>query len=714
MREALVDQIAAFGGAPLSRISKLSASLRRDWLRALLLLIIGIGVRSPALQGQRIWDDQYLSHDHPFIKSPLLILETFQHYLFLDSFSAHYRPVQILSYMADYFFWNTNEFGFHLTNTLLHAGGGVLLYFLLQKLFASLCLPSAPLPVQNQLPRRVPWISHSAFLIALLWVVHPVHSAAVDYVSGRADSLAFFFAAAGWLCFLRAECIARPFVRISCYGLSALFGFLALFSREIACVWLFLFLAHLLFKKRPASLRIRVGATACCVGLIALYIGLRQLPERRLSSPSQAGWRAPVRAVLMTRALGDYGRLLILPTNLHMERTVFDPMSCRSNVDWRKTIGVEYLSILGLVLLAGFVFGSVKKGRGQSARIFGATWFFAAYLPISNIVQLNATVAEHWLYLPSVGFLIFLFGWVVELPMRYRHLVVWLALFATIGLSVRSFSRSGDWADEETFYKRTLAAGSTSGRVAVNLAQIYLRRGDDSTAEQMFRRVLQSTPDYPIARNNLASLLYRQGKKAEAETILRSTAAATPQTRKEYPRTWVVALSLARLRHDAKDDKEALTILEKARVDYPDVWEIVSFESELIRKSQGPEAALRLVEAFARDNWWHYGAALALGRLYAESDDINRADAALSHASWLDLHDAEALHLIALIKLRQNHLDEAFRAQRRAISRQPDQPSQYILLSNILEKMGRTDEARAALAQVSRLRALANNQTLIN
>src|SRR5712691_5162790 len=39
---------------------------------------------------------------------------------------------------------------------------------------------------------------------------------------------------------------------------------------------------------------------------------------------------------------------------------------------------------------------------------------------------------------------------------------------------------------------------------------------------------------------------------------------------------------------------------------------------------------------------------------------------------------------------------------------------EYILLSNILEKMGRRDEARAALAQVSRLRALAGNQAIVN
>ncbi len=200
-------------------------------------MLIGFAVRSPALQGQRIWDDQYLSQDNPFIKSPLLILEAFRHYLFLDSFSPHYRPVQNISFIVDYFFWNTNEFGFHTTNVLLHVGSGILLYFLLRKLFASLWLRGIPLPVQERASRRLQWISLGAFVIALLWVVHPVHSAAIDYISGRADSLAFFFAAAGWLLFLRARRIARPFSRASIYFLAAICGLLALLSREIALVF---------------------------------------------------------------------------------------------------------------------------------------------------------------------------------------------------------------------------------------------------------------------------------------------------------------------------------------------------------------------------------------------------------------------------------------------------------------------------------------------
>src|SRR2546430_313245 len=190
----------------------ISRLLNARWLHCVILAACAIVVHSPALQGQRIWDDQYLAHDNPFIKSPMLIPESFRHYLFLDSLSAHYRPVQNISYIFDYFFWNTDEFGFHLTNVLLHAGSGIVLYFLLRQLLTSFFFRSLSLASRNRVLKKKPWISLAAFLIALLWVVHPVHSAAVDYISGRADSLAFLFAAAGWFLFLKAQVITRALV----------------------------------------------------------------------------------------------------------------------------------------------------------------------------------------------------------------------------------------------------------------------------------------------------------------------------------------------------------------------------------------------------------------------------------------------------------------------------------------------------------------------
>jgi tetratricopeptide (TPR) repeat protein len=678
-----------------------------DWLRCVLLAAVSIIIHSPALQGQRIWDDQYLAHDNPFIKSPVLIPESFRHFLFLDSLSAHYRPVQNISFIFDYFFWNTDEFGFHLTNVLLHAGSGILLYFLLRQLFGALFLRRARFEVRERAHKRLPWISQAAFWASMLWVVHPVHSAAVDYISGRADSLAFFFAAAGWLLFWKTQRASGAVWRLSLYTLAATCGILALLSREIGCIWIVLFIAYLLWVEKGILFRRRIRAVICCLLLFAVYAGLRQLPGERPTAAPQAGWTAPVRAVLMARALGDYARLTVFPINLHMERTVVDPVGWRNNPDWRRAISTEYLSILGLFLVTVFAYGGIRKGRGQSLRIFGASWFIAGYLPISNLFQLNATVAEHWLYLPLVGLFIFIFGCLIELPIRYRHALTMAAVLAASCLSVRSFVRSGDWANEEIFYQRTLAAGGESARVTGNLAQVYARRGDYGAAEKILRQVLKIAPDYPIARINLGNVLLHQGKTAEAETFFRSLFNADAHISKEYPRTWIAAVNLASVRHRSGDDKNAFEVLDQARAAHPGVWELISYESELRRETGGTKEAFELIENFGREHWWHYGAAVALGRLYAERDDAVRAETALAHAAWLDVHDAEALHLMAMIKLRQNDLEQAYRMQRRAINRQPDQPSQYILLSNILERMGRDDEARAALAKVSRLRALA-------
>src|SRR5437870_13109121 len=92
----------------------------------------------------------------------------------------------------------------------------------------------------------MPWISHTAFLIALLWTVHPVHSAAIDYISGRADSLAFLFSAGAWLLVLRGRIAKTRWPKGIVYSLAALAGVLALCSREIACIWAIIFLVHTL------------------------------------------------------------------------------------------------------------------------------------------------------------------------------------------------------------------------------------------------------------------------------------------------------------------------------------------------------------------------------------------------------------------------------------------------------------------------------------
>lgn len=658
---------------------------RPVWVRSLFLVLVGFAVHFPALSGELVWDDASLVRDNPLIKSPLLFGEAFRHYLALDGSSTHYRPIQNISYFVDYLIWNADPFGYHLSNVLWHIGSGVLLYFLLLRLLR---------PFRDRFAEPV--IPSTAFFVALFWIVHPVHSAAVDYISGRADCLAFFFACAGWLVYAKARSIASPFGRFALNAVAAVLALTALCSRETGCVWMLLFLVHLFIFDGRESWRSKTSTAAICLGLVAVYAGLRQLPTEHLIPSASASLPFAERATLMFRALGDYARLMVFPSNLHVERSVRVPANGWGGL----------LLLYGIVTAAALGYGAFRKGKAQPIRALGAAWFVLAFLPVSNLFTLNATVAEHWLYLPSVGLLIFVAGAFLELPTRQHIVLAAAGCVALIGLSARSFVRSGDWVDSETFYSRSLAAGAAKTRFVLNLAQTYAARKDYAHAEKLLRMLVATNPGYAMGRNALAHLLLEEGRKGEAESLF-AAATQTKSTISDQPRDWIAALNLAYMKYSGNDAPTALAILEKARADFPGTWRLISLESEILRATGESERALRLVQEFRETNWWHCAAAIETGRIYFEQRQYAEAETALRRASWLDIRDAESLNLIAALNLDQNRLETACAAQRTAVRRQPEQPKQYFLLADILKKMGRSDEARAALLEVRNLQALA-------
>jgi Flp pilus assembly protein TadD len=683
--------------------SKLFQLATTAWARCLALALFGIGVHLPAIRGQLLWDDIALVRDNPLIKSPILIWEAFRHYLFPDAHAGHYRPVQTISYIVDYALWNKNPFGYHLSNIVWHVLSGILLYFLLCRILKALLerWPRAGFTALSP--------ANLAFVLALCWMVHPVHSAAVDYVSGRADSLAFVFACGAWLLYFRGRDLPSSWRRRGLFGLAAVCALFALCSRESGMLWMLLFLFYVLALEKPARLRVKVCVVAVCLGVALLYAGLRQLPEHRPVNVPAAGWTPAMRSLLMVRALGDYGRLMIFPSQLHIERSVWEPALQRTQPSLVSAFALHGVTVAGVLLLTALLFGMIRSRSGQRLRIFGAVWFLLTYLPISNLFDLNATVAEHWLYLPSVGICIFLAGCLVELPTRWLRPAAAFACVAVAGLSVRSAVRSSDWQDPETFFRRTFAAGGASSRIGVNLAVIYATGGEHAKAEAILRKVLEAFPEYPLARNNLALALSAQGKTEEAQALLESAAKSAAPEKGGHRPTSDAARNLARLRHKEKEDIAALEILDTALRDYPGDWDLVRLQAEIVRANKGPAGALLIVQHFVRDHWWHAGASITLGGLFLEMGDLSRAAEAFRQASALDVYDTEALNLLALISVRQNDFTEAWRIQRSAIARQPDEPRQYLILADILEKLGRHEEARAAQARAELLDAVAKS-----
>jgi tetratricopeptide (TPR) repeat protein len=681
---------------PPAPFSARSLALARTVLGGALILAACILAYAPVLHGKFLWDDLYLVGANPFFRSPRFVFEVFRHYLFLDSFSLYYRPVQNLSYILDYVIWNRNEFGYHLSNILFHAASAFLLFLVLRR-----CLRAANAAVAQGSAPAEARETITAFFVALLWAVHPIHNAAVAYVSGRADSIAMMFALSAWLLFSNQ---GKGWRRVAALALAAVCVLAALCAKEIAFIWIALFAIHLFGFERSLPLRSKLAAVASLLGIFCVYLWLRHLPGSRAAQEGLTHPPMADRIVLMLRALGDYTSLIFYPGNLHMERTVWNAQDYLSKDAWQRNLRGEYLSLLGLITIGGFVFACWSRLPGRKIRILGVSWFVLGFLPISNLFPLNAQVAEHWIYMASAGFILMLAGFARAIPARYERLLAAAVPLAVVALGIRTAYRAADWADPETFYRQTLAAGGFPERVSLNLADVLSAKGKPREAEAILRDTLSQFPGYPPARIQLGTNLLVQGRKAEAERYLTFPPRIADRVAASVPQSWRAALNLAAIQYNAHQPGAAVAILDDAIKRYPDIWDLEQYRAEMLEGSRGPDAALPDVAAFAARNWWHIESRLALGRLHIAAGDYSAAIEDSREAATLDIHSSAPYEQAARAEIMARDLPKALEAQATAISRGPARPAQYLMLAAILKQMDQPEQAMAAAHMADLLR----------
>lgn len=84
-----------------------------------------------------------------------------------------------------------------------------------------------------------------------------------------------------------------------------------------------------------------------------------------------------------------------------MDRDVESHPEGQSEPSVRGEAWRELQTLLGIVLIIAALYW-IWRSRKQDPAIFCCLVFAAiTYLPVSGVIPLNATIAEHWLYLPS-------------------------------------------------------------------------------------------------------------------------------------------------------------------------------------------------------------------------------------------------------------------------------------------------------------------------
>jgi len=215
---------------------------------AALIIILGFVVYGNSLNGRFIWDDELLIENNVLIKSFSNISRVFAHDIWADTGKEGntYRPLQMVTYMIDYSLWKLNPKGYHLTNILLHISVALSIYWLINIIF------------------KENWI---ALLAALFFVIHPIHTEAVTYISGRADPLALLLMLLCFIFYLKSP----PSKGMGTYFLIVISYSLALISRENSLILpVLLLLYHYTFNEK-----IKVKELLSIVSISVVYILLR-------------------------------------------------------------------------------------------------------------------------------------------------------------------------------------------------------------------------------------------------------------------------------------------------------------------------------------------------------------------------------------------------------------------------------------------------------
>ncbi len=446
------------------------------------------------LFGDFVFDDNIFIENNTQIRSPANIEAIYESSttegsgLLDDNF---YRPNQQFIYMMLYSFFGLSPFFFHLISILLHALNAFLVFALFKKLGIS---------------------KKAAFLSGSLFVLHPVLTQAVSYISGLSEPLVAL-SILGTLIFFIESFDKEKYWKM--FSLGILIFSIGLFSKESQAVSIGLMILILLFKWRKGEVKeflhpfLFIGATAILFS-VYLYARINFLNftgvlglTGDINSYTESIF---VRISTFVHILPEYLKMMVFPWHLYYEKPY---------VAYESYAYIQSMVSLSVIFLGFFAAGwSFLKGKGYF--FLGFFWFISALLPVSGIIPVNSMYLEHWLYIPIIGVILFLASLFDSLSEKGKRTGTVILIVVLVLFSARIFMRNLEWGNPIKFYQNELKYTQTSARIYNNLAMELAEKNDCNSAVPNYIKAIELADVYPQTHHNLARCYIVLGKYDEA------------------------------------------------------------------------------------------------------------------------------------------------------------------------------------------------------
>ncbi len=291
---------------------------------------------------------------------------------------------------------------------------------------------------------------------------------------------------------------------------------LALLSKESAIFLIPLIFLFLYFYQKVKFVYGVIIFPVILAFYFLLRLGVAHIPLTSVNVGPVAQASLTQRLISLPYELASYFRIIFFPKDLFVSQHFL----VSSVSDFRFW---GYLIFLVIMLSLLVWFWVKTKSR---LFLFFVFWFFGSLSLVLNIIPLDMSVAERWLYFPLIGFLGMLTLFLVKLIQNWPKIFpsVFVVLIGVIFIfSGRTIARNHDWHDGLTLYSHDIKLNQEAFDLANNYGVELFRVGQIKEAKKYFEKSIELYPHWWFAYNNLGAVYEREGDLKKAQELYEKT-----------------------------------------------------------------------------------------------------------------------------------------------------------------------------------------------